>query len=138
MMKKYIFTKNGNTHAGLVINYKPTTKVDFVDLRSLLQGANMLLFIFTFWVLRSDVRYDYCIKTMFGSSLPPVVCRRAHVFFTLYALVANSGVRHILCYVFALFVFVLCTLCWQFLWIVHFLSPLRYSLTFSYCKEQTC
>jgi hypothetical protein len=35
-------------------------------------------------------------------------------------LFAYSGVQHILCYVFVLFVFVLCTLCCQFLWIVHF------------------
>jgi hypothetical protein len=25
-----------------------------------------------------DVRYDFCMKTMLGSSSPPVVCRRAH------------------------------------------------------------
>jgi hypothetical protein len=44
---------------------------------------------------------------------------------------AHSGVQHILCCVFVLFFFVLCTLCFQFLWIVHsFGSPLRYSLTF--------
>jgi hypothetical protein len=29
-----------------------------------------------------DVIYDFRIKTRFGSSLPPVVCRRAHVLFT--------------------------------------------------------
>ena len=33
--------------------------------------------------LRSDVR----IKTMFGSSLPPVVCRRDHVLFMLFVFV---------------------------------------------------
>jgi hypothetical protein len=27
------------------------------------------------------------IKTRFGSSLPPVVCRRAHVLFTLFVFV---------------------------------------------------
>jgi hypothetical protein len=43
---------------------------------------------------------------------------------------AYSGIQHILCSVFALFFFVLCTICCQFLWIVHFSSPLRYSLTF--------
>jgi len=32
--------------------------------------------------------------------------------------------------VFAMFFFVLCTLCCQFLWIVHFWLSLRYSLTF--------
>ena len=59
-----------------------------------------------------------------------------------------SGVKHILCcvvvlFVFilctlccqflcviVLFVFILCTLCCQFLWIVQFWLPLRYSLTF--------
>jgi len=34
---------------------------------------------------------------MFGSFLPPVVCRSAHVLFTLFA---DSGVLHILCCVF--------------------------------------
>jgi predicted membrane protein len=42
-----------------------------------------------------------------------------------------SGVQ-ILCCVFVLFVFVLCTLCFQCLWIVHFLLHLWYSLTFIY------
>ena len=44
-------------------------------------------------------------------------------------LFAHSGVQRILCCVFVLFVFVLCTLCYQFLWIVYFRLPLRYSLT---------
>ena len=62
-----------------------------------------------------DVRYDFRIKTMFGSSLSPVVCRRAHVLFTLcvcvcvLCLFAHSGVQHILCCVFVLFFFVLYT-----------------------------
>jgi hypothetical protein len=55
------------------------------------------------------------------SSLPPVVCRRARVLFTLcvsveglvsylryLCLFAYSGVQHILCCVFVLFFFVLC------------------------------
>ena len=41
---------------------------------------------------------------------------------------SKSGVKHIL------FFFVLCTLCCQFLWIVHLLLPLRYSLTLIYNK----
>jgi len=41
-----------------------------------------------------------------------------------------SVAQHILSCVFALFVFVLCTLCCQFLWTIHFWLPLRYSLTF--------
>jgi hypothetical protein len=62
-------------------------------------------------------------KTIFGSYLPPVVCRRAHVLFTLFVFIAYSGVQHILCCVFVLFFFVLCTLCCQFLWIVYFWLP---------------
>jgi len=38
----------------------------------------ILLCVFTFWVPCCHVRYDFRIKTMFGSSLPPVVCRKAH------------------------------------------------------------
>jgi hypothetical protein len=57
---------------------------------------------------------------MFDSSLPPVVCRRAHVLLTLFVFFAHSGVQQILCCVFVLFFLVLCTLCCQFLWIVHF------------------
>jgi hypothetical protein len=30
--------------------------------------------VFTFWVLCCDVQYDFRIKAMFGSFLPPVVC----------------------------------------------------------------
>ena len=42
------------------------------------------LCIFMFWVPCCDVRYDFSIKTMFGSSLPSVVCSSAHVLFTLF------------------------------------------------------
>jgi hypothetical protein len=46
--------------------------------------------------LRSEFRYDFCIKSMFElndnishirASLPPVVCRRANVLFTLFVFV---------------------------------------------------
>ena len=47
-------------------------------------------------------------------------------------LFAYNGVQVIVCCNLVLFVFVLCTLCSQFLWIVLFLLPLRYSLTFIY------
>jgi len=40
----------------------------------------------------------------------------------------NSGVQCMLCCVFALFFFVLCTLCCQLFWIIHFWLPLRYFL----------
>jgi hypothetical protein len=41
-----------------------------------------------------------------------------------------SGVQHILCCAFVLFFFLLCTLCCQYLKIVLFWLPLRYSQTF--------
>ena len=47
-----------------------------------------------------DVRYDFGKKAMFGSSLPPVVCRKTHVLFTLFPFAWYSGVQHI-CVVFS-------------------------------------
>ena len=47
----------------------------------------VLLCVSTFWVPCCHVRYDFRIKTMFGSSLRPVVCRKAHVLFTLFVFV---------------------------------------------------
>ena len=47
-------------------------------------------------------------------------------------LFAHSGIQHILCCVFVLIFFVLCTLYCQFLWFVLFLLPLRYSPMFIY------
>jgi hypothetical protein len=61
--------------------------------------------VLSFYVyLRSEfrvcARYDFHIKTMFGSSLPPVVC----IFYLRYfCLFAHSDVQHILyCVVFCL------------------------------------
>jgi hypothetical protein len=47
----------------------------------------VLLCVFTFWVPCCDVRYDFRIKAMFGSSLPPVICRMAHVLFMSFVFV---------------------------------------------------
>jgi hypothetical protein len=47
----------------------------------------VILCVFTFWVPCCDAHYDFHIKTIFGSSLPPFVCRRAHVLFTLFVFV---------------------------------------------------
>ena len=88
----------------------------------------VLLCVFAFWVPCCDVRYEIRIQTMFGSSLLPVICRRAYVVCTLcvYACIfAHSGVQHILCCVFVLFFFVLCTLCCHVFWIVLSWLPLR-------------
>ena len=48
----------------------------------------------------------------------------------IITLTITLGVQHILCCVFALFVFVLCALCCQCLCIIHFWLPFRYSPTF--------
>ena len=53
-------------------------------------------------------------------------------------LLPYSGVQQILCCVFVLFVFILCTLCCQFLWIVQCLpAPSVFSNTYSsvQCKS---
>ena len=52
-----------------------------------------------------DVRYHFHIKTMFSSSLPPVVCRKAHVQLCFLACICIS---YCVALCFALFVFVLC------------------------------
>ena len=56
--------------------------------------------LFTFWVPCCDVRFDFRMKTMFGSFLPPIVFLRYLCLFTYW------GVQHILC---CFFSFVLCT-----------------------------
>ena len=80
----------------------------------------VLLGVFTFWVPCCDLCYDFRIKTIFGLSLPLVVCRRVHVLFTflcVYLCIVHV-VSKTLCWVFILFFFVLCTLYCQFLRIV--------------------
>ena len=44
----------------------------------------VLLYVFKFWVPCCDVHYGFRIKTMLCSSLPSVVCRRAHILFTSF------------------------------------------------------
>jgi hypothetical protein len=56
--------------------------------------------IMRLYVLSSvlDARYDFHIKTMFGSSLPPVVCRNRGLmsYLRYLCLFAYSGVQHII------------------------------------------
>jgi hypothetical protein len=63
---------------------------------------------------------------MFDSSLPPVVCRNAHVLFTLFVCL-HIMVSNTYCVV---FLFCFSSSCCQFLRIVHFWLFLRYSLKF--------
>jgi hypothetical protein len=60
----------------------------------------VLLWVFTLWVPFCNVRYDIRIKTMFGLSLPPVVCMVCLRYMCLFA---HNDVQHILCCVFVLF-----------------------------------
>jgi hypothetical protein len=68
------------------------------------KGKSDLLCVFTFWVPCCDVRYDFRIKSMLGSSLPPVVYRGGScLIYVICALLAHVGVKHILCCVFVWF-----------------------------------
>ena len=47
-----------------------------------------------------------------------------NIYLSAWDLIVASGTCYVLCYS------VFCTLCWQFLWIVHFSFPIWYSLTY--------
>ena len=89
--------------------------------------------------LRSEFRYDFRIKTIQGSSLPPVVvCRRVHVLFTLFVFVY---VWHIvLCFVFLRLVYPMlavlyrmsiCDCPFGILWRLFYIKSVR-SISYSY------
>jgi len=67
-----------------------------------------LVCVFTYIVPCCDVRYDFHIKTMFGSSLLPVICRMDHVLFTLFVLALRIVVPNTSCVV---FLFCFCLSC---------------------------
>jgi len=78
----------------------------------------VLLYFATFRVSCYDVRYDFRIKTMFGSSLPQVVCKKGASLINVICVCLHNVVSNAYC---VLFLFcVLCTLCCQFLWIILF------------------
>jgi len=98
---------------------------------SFLCWHSMCLYILSS-VLRCPLRFPH--KTVFGLSIPPVVCRRARVLFMLFAFacVSYCPTHIVLHFFYSFFVVVLCTQCCQFLWLVHSWLPLRFSLTFIY------
>ena len=68
--------------------HKNTPSKQFRNLFSF--SCVVLCCVFTFWVPCCEIRYDFRNnnkKTILGSSLPPVVCRRHHVLFTLLVFV---------------------------------------------------
>ena len=83
----------------------------------------ILLHAFMFWVPCCDVRYNFRIKTMFGSSLPSCFVGRLMFYLRYLCLFAHSGVQHILCYVFGLFFFSFC---------VHYVASFS-GLSIYYC-----
>ena len=68
-----------------------------------IKTKSRLVFSFVSNCGHCDVRYNFCIKTMVGSSFLPVVCRRYHDLSTLFCYFAHSVVQHIfalcLCFV---------------------------------------
>ena len=54
----------------------------------------VLLCVLTFLVQYYDASYEFRIKTMFGSSLPPVVCSRTHALVTYIDYVSNMAVSY--------------------------------------------
>jgi hypothetical protein len=75
--------------------------------------------VFTLWVPCCDISYDFRLGTIFGSSLPPVVCRMDHFLFTLFLFVCiwwcptHIGLCYLLCLSSS------CTQCLPVLWIVQ-------------------
>ena len=70
----------------------------------------VLLCVFTLWVPCCDVRYDFRIKTMFGCFHLRLFVGGLTSYLRYLCLFVHSGVQHILCCVFVLFFFILCTL----------------------------
>jgi hypothetical protein len=83
-----------------------------------------LICVFSYYMsLRSefrsrDVRYGFLIETMVGSSLPPVVCRRAHILFTPFVFVCVV-LFNTYCVVFLFCISLSCVVMLPVLWIVH-------------------
>ena len=67
----------------LVVSYYVSLRYEFRVVMSVMSSVLWC----PLWVPCCDVRYDFRIKTMFGLSLSPVICGRAHVLFTLFVFV---------------------------------------------------
>ena len=111
-------------------------EVRVVHLFSFLCCAIMCL-----WVPCCYVLCNFRIKTIFGSSLPQALVARgvfaSSCLWSCLIYVVCACLRVVMfdtCCV--VFFFVLCARGCQFICIVHFWSPLRYSLTFIYCTKE--
>ena len=123
LIKCFLSSIIAKTFTGLYIRvtrrvfYK---KQDLLTLREHLDSPEVLmvesvLLIFSVCPLRfphkNDVRFVLTSSWLWGGGFCLMCC---------LCLFTYSGGKHILRGVFVLFFFVLCTLCCQFLWIVHF------------------
>ena len=84
----------------------------------------VLLCVLTFWVPCCDVRYHFHIQRCSVRLYLQLFVLGRMSYVRYLCLFMHSGVQLILCCVFVLFFFVLCTICCQFLWIVLILLPL--------------
>jgi hypothetical protein len=75
-------------------------------------------------------------KMKFGSSLPPVVCRRAHVLFTLFVCVYWCPTHIVLCFCFIflphVYTILPVSLCFCFIFLPHVYTMLPVSLDCSF------
>ena len=83
----------------------------------------VILWVFTFWVPCCDVRFDFRIETMFGSSLPLVVWGQSLCLIYVICVTLRIVVSNTYC-VICRFVFL--HQCCKCLWIIHFWMPLQY------------
>ena len=81
----------------------------------------VLLCVFAFWVPCCDVHYDFAWKRCSIRLYLQLFVGELMFYLRYSCLIAYSDVQHTICCDFALFFFVLCTLCCQFLWIFPFL-----------------
>jgi hypothetical protein len=81
----------------------------------------VLLCVFAFWVPCCDVHYDFAWKRCSIRLYLQLFVGELMSYLRYSCLIAYSDVQHTICCDFALFFFVLCTLCCQFLWIFPFL-----------------
>ena len=65
----------------------PLTFRKYLSSPRYLMGSVLFTFLVFFVVLLCDARCNFRIITIFGSSLPPVVCKCAHVLFVLFVFV---------------------------------------------------
>jgi hypothetical protein len=99
--------------------------------------AHVLHTLFVFVCSRIAVSNTYCVVFLFclSSSCVPYVASFSVLCFVCLRLVYHMLPVSLCC---VLFVFVLCTTCCQFLWIVHFKLPLRLSLAFCIAFADFC